>query len=62
VADAVREATLAATAQPEILAKLADLASYTPPKPLVGAAYTAMIATFASDWTAVAKRAGITVS
>jgi tripartite-type tricarboxylate transporter receptor subunit TctC len=62
VADAVREATLAAIAQPEILAKLADLASYTPPKPLVGAAYTAMIAKFASDWTAVAKGAGITAS
>jgi tripartite-type tricarboxylate transporter receptor subunit TctC len=62
VADAVREATLAAIAQPEILAKLADLASYTPPKPLVGATYTAMIAKSASDWTPVAKRAGITAS
>jgi hypothetical protein len=33
--DAVREATLAAIAQREILAKLVDLASCTPPKPPV---------------------------
>jgi tripartite-type tricarboxylate transporter receptor subunit TctC len=59
VADAVQEAALAAIARPEILAKLADLAFYAPPKPLVGTAYTAMIAmiaTFASHWIAVAKR------
>jgi tripartite-type tricarboxylate transporter receptor subunit TctC len=62
VADTVREAVLAAIAQPEIKAKMADLASYTPPKPLVGPEYTAMIAKFASEWTAVAKGAGITVS
>jgi hypothetical protein len=58
----VQEATLAAISQREILAKLVDLASCTSPRPLVGAAYTAMIATFASDWIAVAKGAGITVS
>ena len=62
VADAVREAVLAATAQPEIRAKMADLASYPPQQPLAGAAYTAMIAKFAAEWTAVAKGAGITAA
>ncbi|WP_458097314.1 Bug family tripartite tricarboxylate transporter substrate binding protein [Roseomonas sp. WA12] len=60
--DAVREATLAAIAQPEIRAKMADLASYAPAQPLVGAEYTAMIARFAASWTAVARGAGITAA
>ncbi|MFC0384297.1 Bug family tripartite tricarboxylate transporter substrate binding protein [Muricoccus vinaceus] len=62
IAEAVRDAVLATTGTPEIKAKLAELASYTPAVPLTGAAYTAMIAKFASEWTAVAKGAGITVS
>ncbi|MFC7737356.1 Bug family tripartite tricarboxylate transporter substrate binding protein [Roseomonas sp. GCM10028921] len=62
VAEAVGEATLAAVAQPEIRAKLADLASYAPATPLVGAEYAAMIGKFAADWTAVARGAGITAA
>lgn len=62
VAEAVREATLAAVAQPEIRAKLADLASYAPAVPLVGAEYARMIAKFAAEWTAVARGAGITAA
>ena len=62
VADSVRDAVLAAVARPEIRAKLADLASYPPAEPLVGAEYTAMIARFAASWTAVAKGAGITAA
>ena len=62
VADAVREAVLSTIGQSDIKARMADLASYTPSTPLVGAAYSAMIAKFAADWTAVAKGAGITVS
>ena len=58
----IREAVLAATAQPEIRAKMADLASYPPERPLAGAEYTAMIARFAAEWTAVAKGAGITAA
>ena len=41
---------------------MAELASYTPATPLTEAAYTAMIAKFAADWTAVAPGAGIAVS
>jgi len=62
VGAAVQEAVLAEIADPAIKAKMADLASYTPPKPLVGAEYTAMIARYASEWTAVAKAAGITAA
>jgi len=62
VAEAVQAAVLAAVAQPELRAKMADLASYPPPQPLVGAAYTAMIAKFAAEWSAVAKGAGITAA
>ncbi|WP_161993588.1 Bug family tripartite tricarboxylate transporter substrate binding protein [Muricoccus nepalensis] len=62
VAEAVQAAVLATTGQPEIRAKMADLASYPPAAPLTGAAYTAMIAAFAAHWTAVAKGAGVTVS
>ncbi|MCR0982258.1 Bug family tripartite tricarboxylate transporter substrate binding protein [Roseomonas populi] len=62
VAAAVEEAVLAAVAQPDIRAKMADLASYPPEKPLVGAAYTAMIGRYAASWSAVARGAGITAS
>ena len=62
VVEAVQAAVLATIGQPEIKAKMADLASYTPAAPLTGAAYTAMIAKFVADWTAVARGAGITVS
>jgi len=59
---AVREAVLATLAGAELREKLAGLASYPPAEPLTGAAYAAMIARFAAEWTAVAKGAGITAS
>ena len=62
VVEAVQAAVLATIGQPEIKAKMADLASYTPAAPLTGATYAAMIAKFVADWTAVARGAGITVS
>ncbi len=58
----ITEATVAAMARQDIRSKLDDLASYPPPQPMTGGAFTAYVADYVREWTAVARGAGITAA
>ncbi len=62
IAAKLTEVTVTAMANPEIRQKLADLASYPPPQPLVGPAFAHYIGEYVKEWTGVAKAAGIVAS
>ncbi|MCK8784440.1 tripartite tricarboxylate transporter substrate binding protein [Roseomonas sp. NAR14] len=49
-------------ARPELRTRFEELASYPPPQPMLGAAYTDHIARFVADWTRVARDANIVAS
>jgi tripartite-type tricarboxylate transporter receptor subunit TctC len=58
ITDAVQQVMAGA----ELRRKLAEQASYPPATPLTGPAFSAYVADYVTEWTGVAKRAGIVAS